>query len=62
MKKETSSISIKRVLSLVVALVMVLAMSIPAFAATSDANMTNSYSQWTLEVAPLRIGICHIRI
>lgn len=52
MKKETSSISIKRVLSLVVALVMVLAMSIPAFAATSDANMTNSYSQWTLEVAP----------
>ena len=52
MKKKTSSISIKRVLSLVFALVMVLAMSIPAFAETSDANMTNSYLQWTLEVAP----------
>ena len=34
------------------AMVFTLMLSIPAFAATLDANMTSDYSQWTVEVAP----------
>ena len=38
--------------ALVLAMVFTLMLSVPAFAATSDANMTSDYSQWTVEVAP----------
>ena len=43
---------VKKLGALVLAMVFTLTLSIPAFAATLDANMTSDYSQWTVEVAP----------
>ena len=46
------NLKIKRMLSLLVAMVMVLSMGVFSFAASNDPNMTNDSSQWTLKVAP----------
>ncbi len=46
MRKINSKI--KRALSLVVAMVMVLSMGVFSMAASSDTNMTNSSTQWTI--------------
>lgn len=42
----------KKLISLILALVMVLSLSATAFAATSDPHMTSDSSQWTVKVAP----------
>ena len=52
METRTSRNPFKKLVSLVLVMTMVMAMGITSFAATSDPNMTNDYSQWTLQVAP----------
>ena len=52
METRTSRNPFKKLVSLVIVMTMVMAMGITSFAATSDPNMTNDYSQWTLQVAP----------
>lgn len=50
--KKTVSSKFKRLGAFVLAMAFALVISVPAYAATSDANMTSDYSQWTLSVAP----------
>ena len=52
METRTSRNPFKKLVSLVLVMTMVMAMGITSFAATSDPNMTNDYSQCTLQVAP----------
>ncbi len=42
----------KKVLAVLMAVAMLFALSVTAFAATSDPNMTNDWQQWTVHVAP----------
>ena len=52
METRTSRNPFKKLVSLVLVMTMVMAMSITSFAATSDPHMTNDSTQWTLQVAP----------
>ena len=52
METRTSRNPFKKLVSLVLVMTMVMAMGITSFAATSDPNMTNDRTQWTLQVAP----------
>lgn len=42
----------KKLLAVLMAVAMLFALNVTAFAATSDPNMTNDWQQWTVHVAP----------
>jgi hypothetical protein len=44
--------NMKKLLAVLMAVAMLFALSVTAFAATSDPNMTNDWQQWTVHVAP----------
>ena len=44
--------NVKKILAVVMAVAMLFALGLNAFAATSDPNMTNDWQQWTILVAP----------